>query len=103
MDIRFLGHAAFSLEHQGTRVLIDPFLSGNPKAAASADAIEADAIVLTHGHADHLGDAVAIARRTGAPLVAIVELANELAGELGSEHAVHDPNLGGTVKFDWGR
>jgi L-ascorbate metabolism protein UlaG (beta-lactamase superfamily) len=100
MDIRFLGHAAFLLEHDGTRVLIDPFLTGNPKAAASAGEIEADAILLTHGHADHIGDTVDIAKRTGAPVVAIVEIANEL-GEDGVEQ-VFDPNLGGTVKFDWG-
>jgi L-ascorbate metabolism protein UlaG (beta-lactamase superfamily) len=100
MDIRFLGHAAFLLEHEGTRVLIDPFLTGNPKAAASADEVDADAILLTHGHADHIGDTVAIAKRTGAAVVAIVEIANEL-GEDGVEQ-VFDPNLGGTVKFDWG-
>jgi L-ascorbate metabolism protein UlaG (beta-lactamase superfamily) len=102
MEITFLGHACFLLEHDGTRVLIDPFLSGNPKAARSADEVEADVILLTHGHADHIGDTVDIARRTGAPVVAIVELANELMEDLGSDHQVMDPNLGGTVKFDWG-
>jgi L-ascorbate metabolism protein UlaG (beta-lactamase superfamily) len=99
MEIRYLGHSAFALEHEGTTLLIDPFLTGNPKAAASAEEVAADAILLTHGHGDHLGDAVAIAKRTGAPVVAIVELANELAEE-GID--VFDPNLGGTVKFDWG-
>jgi len=99
MDIRFLGHAAFALEHDGTTVLIDPFLTGNPKAAASAGEVAADAIFLTHGHADHIGDTVAIAKRTGAPVVAIVELAGEV-GEEGVD--VFDPNIGGTVVFDWG-
>lgn len=102
MRVRFLGHAAFALEHDATTVLVDPFLTGNPLAAASADEVAADAILLTHGHADHLGDTVAIARRTGAAVVAIVELARELAGELGDEHPVFDPNIGGTVRFDWG-
>jgi L-ascorbate metabolism protein UlaG (beta-lactamase superfamily) len=102
MEIRFLGHAAVALEHDGTTVLVDPFLTGNPKASATADEVAADAILLTHGHGDHLGDTVAIARRTGAPVVAIVELADELAGELGEDHPVFDPNLGGTVVFDWG-
>jgi L-ascorbate metabolism protein UlaG (beta-lactamase superfamily) len=102
MNIRFLGHAAFALEHDGTTVLIDPFLTGNPKAAASADDVAADAILLTHGHADHIGDTVAIAKRTGAPVLAIVELANELGEDLGGDHDVRDPNLGGTVEFDWG-
>ena len=99
MDIRFLGHAAFALQHDGKTVLIDPFLTGNPKAAASADEVAADAILLTHGHGDHYGDTVAIAKRTGAPVVAITEIAGEL-GEAGVEAI--DTNLGGTAEFDWG-
>ena len=66
MNIRWLGHAAFELEADGTTVLIDPWLTGNPKAAASADDLGADAILLTHGHQDHYGDIVSIAKRTGA-------------------------------------
>ena len=100
MDIRFLGHAAFELSQDGVTVLIDPFLTGNPTATTSADELSPDAIVLTHGHGDHVGDAPSIAQRTGAPVVAITELAGELAGD-GLEN-VHNPNLGGTVSFDWG-
>jgi L-ascorbate metabolism protein UlaG (beta-lactamase superfamily) len=99
MEIRFLGHAAFTLSDGDDTVLIDPFLTGNPKAAASADEVDATTILLTHGHADHIGDTVAIAQRTGATVMAIVELAGEI-GEEGVD--VRDPNLGGTVKFDWG-
>jgi L-ascorbate metabolism protein UlaG (beta-lactamase superfamily) len=99
MDIRFLGHAAFALENDGKTILIDPFLTGNPKAAASADDIAADAILLTHGHGDHFGDTVGIAQRTGAPVVAIVEIARELEEE-GLQ--VFDPNIGGTIELDWG-
>jgi L-ascorbate metabolism protein UlaG (beta-lactamase superfamily) len=99
MDIRFLGHAAFALEHDGTTVLVDPFLTGNPKAAATADEVAADAILLTHGHGDHFGDTIAIAKRTGAPVVAITEIAGEI-GEEGVEAI--DTNLGGTAEFDWG-
>jgi L-ascorbate metabolism protein UlaG (beta-lactamase superfamily) len=99
MNIRFLGHSCFELSEGNTTVLIDPFLTGNPKAAISAEDANATTILLTHGHGDHVGDTVAIAKRTGAPVVAIVELANEL-GEEGI--TVHDPNLGGTIKFDWG-
>jgi L-ascorbate metabolism protein UlaG (beta-lactamase superfamily) len=100
MEIRFLGHAAFELRDGDTTVLIDPFLTGNPKAAVAAEELSPDAILLTHGHADHIGDTVSIAKRSGADVVAIVEIANELR-EAGVEK-VHDPNLGGTVELDWG-
>jgi L-ascorbate metabolism protein UlaG (beta-lactamase superfamily) len=102
MQITWLGHAAFLLEDGDARVLVDPFLTGNPKAARSADEVDPTHILLTHGHADHIGDTVDIAGRTGAPVVAIVELANELMEDLGAGHDVRDPNLGGTITFDWG-
>jgi L-ascorbate metabolism protein UlaG (beta-lactamase superfamily) len=102
MEIRFLGHSAFALIEGDTTVLVDPFLTGNPKAAAAADEVDASAILLTHGHGDHIGDTVDIAKRTGAPVVAIVELANEIGEDLGGDHQVFDPNIGGTVEFDWG-
>jgi L-ascorbate metabolism protein UlaG (beta-lactamase superfamily) len=97
MDIRFLGQACFELSAGDTRVLIDPFLTGNPKAAVGAGEVDPTHIFLTHGHADHWGDIVDIAKRTGAHCVAIVEVANEL-GDHGVEN-VSDPNLGGTVRF----
>lgn len=102
MEIRYLGHAAFTLTDGDTTVLIDPFLTGNPKAAVTADEVKASAILVTHGHSDHLGDTIDIAKRTGAPVLAITELAGEIGAALGEDHAVHDPNLGGTVTFDWG-
>ena len=97
MDIRFLGHACFELTDGDTRVLIDPFLNGNPKAAVGADEVDPTHIFLTHGHQDHYGDVVEIAKRTSAQVVAIVELAGEL-GDQGVEN-VSDPNIGGTVRF----
>ena len=100
MDIRFLGHACFEITDGDTRVLIDPFLSGNPKAAVEASEVDPTHIFLTHGHVDHYGDVEDIAKRTGAHVVAIVEIANELT-DAGVEN-ISDPNLGGTVKFDWG-
>ena len=98
MDIRFLGHACFELTEGDTRVLMDPFLSGNPKAAAAPDELDPTHIFLTHGHPDHYGDIVDIAKRTSAQVVTIAEIANEL-GEAGVEN-LSDPNLGGTVEFD---
>src|SRR5918998_382789 len=99
MDIRFLGHACFELSAGDTRVLIDPFLSQNPKAAAQPDELEPTHVFLTHGHFDHIGDTVDIAKRTGAQTVAITELVNELSNDLEN---VADPNLGGTVEFEGG-
>ena len=100
MDIRWLGHSAFTLTDGSTTVLVDPFLTGNPKAAVSAEEVEADVILLTHGHGDHYGDVVDVAKRTGATVLAITEIAGELDG-LGVDNVVN-PNLGGTVTFDWG-
>ena len=98
-DIRFLGHACFELTEGDVNVLIDPFLSGNPKAAVAADDVDPTHIFLTHGHADHIGDTVDIARRTGCEVVAIIELAQEITG---AHDKTKDPNLGGTVEYDWG-
>jgi L-ascorbate metabolism protein UlaG (beta-lactamase superfamily) len=101
MDIRFIGHATFELTEGDTRILIDPFLAGNsPVAQVSADEVDPTHVFLTHGHADHTADAVAVAKRTGAQCVAIVELAGWL-NENGVENTA-DPNLGGTVEFDGG-
>lgn len=100
MDIRFLGHAAFELSDGTSSVLIDPFLTGNPKAAVAADELSPQAILLTHGHIDHIGDTLPIATRAGSHVVAVVEIANELSAD-GLQH-VHDPNIGGTVTFPWG-
>ena len=100
MDIRYLGHSAFTLSDGDTTVLIDPFLTGNPNAAIAADELSPTTILLSHGHADHVGDTVAIAKRTGAPVVATTELAWEL-GEDGGIETI-DANLGGTHEFDWG-
>lgn len=99
MDLRFLGHSCFELSDGDTTVLIDPWLTGNPKAAASVEDITPTTLLLTHGHQDHYGDIVAIGTRTDAPAVAITEIAGELEGE-GLE--VRNCNLGGTATFDWG-
>jgi L-ascorbate metabolism protein UlaG (beta-lactamase superfamily) len=101
MEIQFHGHSCFELIEGDTRVLIDPFLKpNNPAAVASAEDVDPTQIAISHGHVDHMADAVGVATRTGAECVAIVEIANWLE-EQGVEK-VYDPNLGGTVRFDWG-
>jgi L-ascorbate metabolism protein UlaG (beta-lactamase superfamily) len=101
MEIKFHGHSCFELSDGDTTVLVDPFLKpNNPAGVATAEEVEPTHIAISHGHADHMSDAVGVARRTGAHCVAIVELAKWLEGK-GIE-AVSDPNLGGTVEFDWG-
>ena len=77
MRITSLGHSAFLLEGRD-RVLIDPFLTGNPMASTTADKVDCDIICVTHGHGDHLGDAVNIARRTGAVVASIIEMSTWL-------------------------
>ena len=101
VDIRFLGHSAVELVAGDTRVLVDPFITGNPKAAVEASELEPTHIFLTHGHQDHFGDLVDIAKRSGATVVALTEIADELQSKEGLENVL-DPNFGGTVTFDWG-
>jgi L-ascorbate metabolism protein UlaG (beta-lactamase superfamily) len=101
MEIKFHGQSCFELSEGSTTVLTDPFLKPhNPVAVATAEEVEATHIALSHGHADHVADAVAVAKRTGAHCVAIVELAKWLEGQGVTE--VSDPNFGGTVEFEWG-
>lgn len=72
--VRWLGHAAMAIETAGVHVLVDPFLTGNPKAAITADKVHADFILISHGHGDHVGDSIAIAQRTGATIISNYEI-----------------------------
>ncbi|MDQ4100068.1 MAG: metal-dependent hydrolase [Chloroflexota bacterium] len=100
MKLTYLGHAAFMLQADGQTVLVDPFLSDNPTAAINADNVDANTILLTHAHNDHVGDTVAIAKRTGATVIATLELADWLS-EQGVENAIA-ANHGGIVQFSGG-
>ena len=99
--LTWLGHATFRLDTaSGKRIYIDPFLNGNPKCPESEQNPDrADIIALTHGHGDHVGDTVAIAKKTGATVVAPVELAGWLQSKQGLDN-VRDPNKGGTEDVD---
>lgn len=98
--IRFLGHGAFQIETGGKVVLIDPFLTGNPQAPISADEVSADAIIVSHGHGDHVGDTVAIAARTGALVIANHEIISWLRKQ--GVQKTHDMHIGGSHRFDFG-
>lgn len=101
MEIKYHGHSCFELSEGETTVLVDPFLKpNNPTAVHSGEEVEPTHIAITHGHADHMADAAPVARRTGAHCVGVVELAEWFKSK-GVED-VSDPNLGGTVSFDWG-
>ncbi len=95
------GHACFTIEAEGRRVIIDPFLTGNPAADIGFDQLaKIDAVLLSHGHGDHLGDALAIAKRDRPTVVTTFELATfcETGGA-----AVHKMHIGGAHEFPWGR
>ena len=98
--ITFLGHGCFQVDTGGKCVVIDPFLTGNPAASTSADQLSPDAVIISHGHGDHVGDAVEIARRTGCVVVSNFEICQWLESQgVGNAHAMH---IGGSHPFDWG-
>jgi L-ascorbate metabolism protein UlaG (beta-lactamase superfamily) len=97
--IHYIAHSAFELTDGAQSVLIDPFITGNPLATAKPEDFSPQTILLTHAHNDHVGDSVAISKRTGATIIATAEL----AGYLGSKGAKSNgANHGGTVQFDGG-
>ena len=98
--LTWLGHSAFRIDTPGgKRVYVDPFLNGNPKCPENELTPErVDVIAVTHGHGDHVGDTVALAKKHDAPVVALVELAGWLDGQ-GVETTLN-PNKGGTVDVD---
>lgn len=100
MTLTFLGHSCFLVESPAGRVLFDPFLTGNDTAAMSADQVTADAIVLTHGHGDHVGDTVPLCRRLNIPVVAVFELATFLGWQGVDARPQH---IGGACDYPFGR
>ncbi len=94
ISFHWLGHSASLLQINDINVLIDPFLTGNPLAAVSADEVPADFILVSHGHGDHVGDTVAIAKRTGARVITNFEIGTWLSNQ-GVEN-VEGMNTGGT-------
>ncbi len=98
--ITWLGHSAFQIETAGKTILLDPFLTGNPSATISANAVSADVILVSHGHSDHVGDTVEIAERTNALVIANFEII-EWLGKQGVKN-VHPQHIGGAHQYDFG-
>ncbi len=94
VKVTWLGHSAFTIDFDGSVVLLDPFLTGNPLASTTADAVTADLMLLSHAHGDHLGDTIDIAKRLGVTVVGNFEIGNWLSAQGISN--VHQGNPGGT-------
>jgi L-ascorbate metabolism protein UlaG (beta-lactamase superfamily) len=101
VSVTWHGHATLSLEVNGQKIVVDPFFTGNPAAKIMAEEVTADYILLTHGHGDHVADAVSIAKRTGALVVSNFEIANWMAAQ-GHEN-VHGQHIGGGFNHPIGR
>ncbi len=97
--LTWYGHACWSIETAQGTLLIDPFLSGNPVAPVKADQVNADFILVSHGHGDHLGDTVDIAKRTGATVLSNFEIAGYCEGKGCKAHPLH---IGGSRDFPFG-
>ena len=97
MEIRWLGHSAFEIvSNENVHILIDPFISNNPACQVAVEELKPDLICITHGHSDHFGDAMEIANESGAPVIAIHEIALFL-----SKQGINNVgmNIGGSVMF----
>ncbi len=103
IDITWLGHSCFSIRSGKFNLLVDPFLDDSPTASVKSEDVAADFILLTHGHFDHVNDAVAIATRTGAMVVANFEIANWLKAQGVDEEKVVAMNIGGGIDLPFGR
>ena len=100
--LTWIGHSCFTLEHDGTRILIDPWIDDNPVATIkSKDVGKVDYILVSHGHFDHFADCVKIAKETGATIISTFELVSFCAKQ-GAEKG-HGMNIGGAYLFPFGR
>jgi L-ascorbate metabolism protein UlaG (beta-lactamase superfamily) len=99
----FVGHATHIFEIGGKTLVVDPFFSSNPTTEVSADSVEADYVLVSHGHFDHIEDAVAIVKRTGATIIANFEIISWLQGQGVPEENCHPQHIGGGFNYDFGR
>lgn len=102
-EITWLGHNCWSIATGGSTILLDPFLDDSPTAPVRSDAVSADCILISHGHADHVSDAAKIAQRTGATVLACFEIAQWLGYQGVAADKLVGMNLGGAVAQPFGR
>ena len=102
MKLTWYGHGTWLIETGDHRIVLDPFFDDNPSATVAAADVEADYILISHGHFDHVADAAAIANRTGATLVAIYEIA-EWFGKNHSVEKTIGMNVGGVIELPFGQ
>ena len=101
MKLRYFSHSAFLITaNNGKRILIDPFLDGNPTSPVKSGDVDAEVIILTHAHGDHLGDAFKIAKRCNSLFICVDELANYCADKGFNAHNMH---IGGSYNYDFGK
>lgn len=100
IKITWYGHSALALEIDDQRLLVDPYFTENPAASITAQDVEADFILVTHGHFDHVGDAAAIARRTGAMVISNFEISEWMANQ--GVEKVHGQHIGGGHEHPFG-
>src|SRR3990172_11804250 len=89
MKIIYQGHSCFIVQGSKESVIIDPFLNGNPLAKISAKDVLVDWVLVTHGHGDHMGDALEISKKNKAPIIGTFELVNHCSALGASGHAMH--------------
>lgn len=100
LNLTYLSHSSFILDDGTHRLIIDPFITGNPTCPVKAEDVHAQFIVLTHAHGDHLGDGLELARKHSATIIAVNELANYVASKGATAHNMH---IGGAHMFPFGR
>ncbi len=100
LKLTYHGHSCFELEADGKRIIVDPFINGNSHATVTPADIKVDAVLVSHGHGDHVGDAVEIAKNNNCTVIANYEIANWLGEKGVTAHPMH---IGGSRTFDWGK
>ncbi len=99
VKLTYYSHDCWEIESEGKKIIIDPFITDNPLAPVKPSDIKVDAVLVTHGHGDHLGDSIEISKRCQAPIIGVFELVNYVTSKGATGHPLH---IGGGFQFDFG-